>query len=44
LVGYGVPETTSGQIKEAVEMALTFISEVAGGKTESTNVFRSGRE
>ena len=44
LVGYGVPGTTSGQIKEAVEMALSFISEVAGGKIESTNVFRSGHE
>jgi DNA/RNA-binding domain of Phe-tRNA-synthetase-like protein len=44
LVGYGVPGTTSGQIKEAVEMALTFISEVAGGKIEPTNVFRSGHE
>jgi len=44
LVGYGVPGTTSSQIKEAVEMALSFISKVAGGKMESTNVFRSGRE
>jgi DNA/RNA-binding domain of Phe-tRNA-synthetase-like protein len=41
LVGYGVPGTTSSQIKEAVEVALTFIREVAGGKIESTNVFRS---
>ena len=44
LVGYGVAGTTSSQVKEAVEMALTFISEVAGGKKESTNVFRSGHE
>ena len=44
LVGYGVPGVTSGQIKEAVEMALKFIREVAGGTIESTNVFCSGHE
>jgi len=44
LVGYGVPGITFGQIKEAVEMALKFIREVAGGTIESANVFCSGHE
>jgi len=44
LVGYGVAGTTSTQVQEAVEMALSFITEVAGGKIVSTNVFRSGHE
>ncbi len=44
LVGYGVPGITSGQIKEAVEMAFKFIKDVAGGTIESTNVFCSDNE
>ncbi len=44
LIGYGVPGTTSGEVREAVDIALTFIKEVAGGTIQSTNVFCSGHE
>jgi DNA/RNA-binding domain of Phe-tRNA-synthetase-like protein len=44
LVGYGVAGTKSTQVQEAVEMALSFITEVAGGKIVALDVFRSGHE
>jgi len=44
LIGYGAPRTTLEQVREAVETALSFIKNVAGGETVETKVFRSGHE
>ena len=41
LIGYGAPRTTLNQVHEAVETALSFITDVAGGQTAGTKVFRS---
>ncbi len=44
LIGYGAPRTTLEQVHEAVETALSFITDVAGGEKGGAKVFRSGHE
>jgi DNA/RNA-binding domain of Phe-tRNA-synthetase-like protein len=44
LVGYGAPETSSAQLREAVEMALCFIEQVAGGRIVTVEDFHSSAE
>ncbi len=40
LVGYGAPRIAEGQLKEAVEAALSYIRQVSGGETDTVQVFR----
>ena len=44
LVGYGAPKTSPAQLREAVEMALSFIKQVAGGRIETVENFHSSTE
>lgn len=44
LIGYGAPRTTLERVHEAVETALSFITDVAGGEKVGTEVFRSGHK
>jgi DNA/RNA-binding domain of Phe-tRNA-synthetase-like protein len=41
IVGYGAPEIPLLQLREAVEMALSFIKEVSGGQIEMIETFQS---
>jgi len=38
IVGYGAPEITEEQLKEVVEITLSYIKQVAGGETEIVKV------
>jgi len=39
IVGYGVPEITEAQLKDALETTIAYIKPVSDGKTETTKVF-----
>lgn len=39
IVGYGAPEITGEQLKDAVATTLTFIKQVSGGEIETVDVF-----
>jgi len=41
VVGYGAPGITEEQLKEAVEIAVSYIKLVSGGETEKTKVFKT---
>ena len=41
IVGYGAPEISLSQLREAVEMALCFIKQVSGGQIEMIETFPS---
>ncbi|MEM2917222.1 MAG: phenylalanine--tRNA ligase beta subunit-related protein [Candidatus Bathyarchaeia archaeon] len=41
LIGYGAPKITPNRLLEAVELALTYVNEVSGGKIERKEVFSS---
>jgi DNA/RNA-binding domain of Phe-tRNA-synthetase-like protein len=44
MIGYGAPRTTIEQVHEAVETALSFITNVAGGEKVGAKAFRSDHE
>jgi DNA/RNA-binding domain of Phe-tRNA-synthetase-like protein len=44
IVGYGAPGISENQLVSAVEKALTYIENVAGGKKETVNVFQSSQQ
>jgi DNA/RNA-binding domain of Phe-tRNA-synthetase-like protein len=44
LIGYGAPRTTLEQVQEAIETALSFITDVAGREEGEMKVFRSSHE
>jgi len=39
IVGYGAPEITETQLKDALETTISYIEQVSDGKTETTKVF-----
>jgi DNA/RNA-binding domain of Phe-tRNA-synthetase-like protein len=41
IVGYGAPEITKEQLKEAVETTTLYIKQVSNGKTEMIKIFNA---